>query len=287
MDETAISANIRAAFVAACRLDVAALKPGNVHQYADGHGMRVEDFLASAEAAAPALCRAGAPLGQRLLDAVAATRVAVGCNTNLGILLLCAPLALAAGRRPGAALSESVAEALDGLDMRDAELACRAIALADPGGLGDAGEHDVRRPPRLGLVAAMALAAPRDRIAQLYADDFADLFAFTLPLLQDRLAAGDAIEAATTALYLAILARWPDSHLLRKFGDSAAQSVTREAAGLLVRLRAEGAVPARIDMLLDWDKRLKQRGFNPGTSADLAVATLFAHGLMHMQEALA
>ena len=279
-------ADIRAAFIAACKLDVAALKPGNVHHYADGHGMRAQDFLVSAEAAAPALCRAGAPLGPRLLDAVAATRAAVGCNTNLGILLLCAPLALAAERRHGGELAAAVAEVLDGLDRRDAALAYRAIARADPGGLGEAGEDDVRRPPRLGLVAAMALAAPRDRIAQLYADGFTDLFAFALPLLRERLDSGDDIETATTMLYLTLLARWPDSHLVRKFGDSAAQSVTREAAALLGRLRAAPTAPARHALLLDWDKSLKARGFNPGTSADLTVATLFAHGLLRLQEVL-
>jgi triphosphoribosyl-dephospho-CoA synthase len=31
--------------------------------------------------------------------------------------------------------------------------------------------------------------------------------------------------------------------------------------------------------LLRWDAALKQRGINPGTSADLTVATLFAHRL--------
>lgn len=281
MDEAATSTRIGAAFLAACQLDVAALKPGNVHRHADGHGMTAADFLASAEAAAPALCRAGSPLGRRLFDAVAATRAAVGCNTNLGILLLCAPLAVAAGS------GIAVADVLRGLDMHDAELAYRAIALAEPGGLGEAGEDDVRKPPRLGLVAAMALAAPRDRIAQFYADEFADLFGFLLPLLQERLDAGDDIEAATTALYLALLARWPDSHLVRKFGDGAAQSVTREAADILGRWRAAAGEPARRALLLDWDKSLKARGFNPGTSADLTVATLFAHGLARAEARLA
>ena len=87
-------------------------------------------------------------------------------------------------------------------------------------------------------------------------------------------------------LYLTLLARWPDSHLVRKFGDSAAQSVTREAAALLGRLRAAPTAPARHALLLDWDKSLKARGFNPGTSADLTVATLFAHGLLRLQEVL-
>lgn len=283
MDES----DVRAAFLAACTLDVAALKPGNVHRHADGHGMHAADFVASAEAAAPALCRRGAPLGQRLYAAVAATRAAVGCNTNLGILLLCAPLVLAAERQDAAVDAGSVAAVLSGLDAEDAALACRAIALAGPGGLGDAGEHDVRKPPRLGLVAAMALAAPRDRIARAYTDGFADLFGFTLPQLERLLDAGDDVEQATTALYLAILARWPDSHLLRKFGDRAAQSVTREAAELLVRLPGTERPAARRAMLLEWDKSLKQRGFNPGTSADLTVATLFAHDLARSAARLA
>ncbi|HMM53629.1 MAG TPA: triphosphoribosyl-dephospho-CoA synthase [Candidatus Desulfobacillus sp.] len=281
------AARIRAAFLAACALDVAALKPGNVHRYADGHGMRAADFIASAEAAAPALCRGGAALGRRLLDAVTATRAAAGCNTNLGILLACAPLAMAAEAPATTPFARGVAAALRGLDAEDAELVYRAIALADPGGLGEAGEHDVRRPPRIGLVAAMRIAAPRDRIARLYAEDFADLFDTALPLLRARLAGGDGMEAATTMLYLALLARWPDSHLVRKFGDSAAQSVTREAADLLARLDDAGAAPARHGLLLDWDKSLKERGFNPGTSADLTVATLFAHGLTRDEARLA
>ena len=60
--------------------------------------MTVADFIRSAEVSAPLLCRAGAPLGQRIRDAAAATRDAVGQNTNLGILLLCGPLAMAAER---------------------------------------------------------------------------------------------------------------------------------------------------------------------------------------------
>ena len=48
---------IAAAFIAACRDEIEAPKPGNVHVFADGHGMTVEDFLRSAEAAAPGLVR--------------------------------------------------------------------------------------------------------------------------------------------------------------------------------------------------------------------------------------
>jgi triphosphoribosyl-dephospho-CoA synthase len=41
-----------------------------------------------------------------------------------------------------------------------------------------------------------------------------------------------------------------------------------------------GEAPAALrDDLLQWDARLKAQGINPGTSADLTVATVFAHRL--------
>ncbi len=87
---------IAEAFIAACRDEIEAPKPGNVHVFADGHGMSVRDFLMSAEAAAPGLSTPSSPVGARILAAVEATFAAVGMNTNLGIILLCAPLAAAA-----------------------------------------------------------------------------------------------------------------------------------------------------------------------------------------------
>ena len=75
-----------------CALDVLALKPGNVGVGRPGHGMRAADFLRSAAVSAGPLSAPGLPLGERVYGAVAATRAAVGCNTNLGIILLCAPL---------------------------------------------------------------------------------------------------------------------------------------------------------------------------------------------------
>ena len=94
---------IAEAFIAACRDEIEAPKPGNVHVFADGHGMTVTDFLRSAEAAAPALSNPSLPVGARILAAVEATFAAAGMNTNLGIILLCAPLAAAAETGRGSA----------------------------------------------------------------------------------------------------------------------------------------------------------------------------------------
>ena len=53
-------ADITDAFIAACRAELEALKPGNVHVHGEGHGMTVGDFEASAAAAAPHIAARGA-----------------------------------------------------------------------------------------------------------------------------------------------------------------------------------------------------------------------------------
>jgi triphosphoribosyl-dephospho-CoA synthase len=275
------------AFVAACGDELAALKPGNVHRYGDGHGMCVADFTASANAAAPGLTRRGSSVGQRIFEATSATRALVGCNTNLGIVLLCAPLACAAENilaqgetRIGAKrLAAAATDVLEQLDVDDAESTYRAIALANPGGLGEVQEGDVHAPARIGLRDAMTLAGARDRVALQYVTGFADIFDLALPMLVKLLAEGASLETATTRLFLALLAKWPDTHLLRKFGDSVAHTVTLEAARLNDNFMSVEISADMHEKLLAWDRRLKTQGLNPGTTADLTVATLFVHRL--------
>ena len=169
---------IAAAFVAACHDELEAPKPGNVHVFADGHRMTASDFLRSAEAAAGPLAEPGARVGARILRAVEATRAAVGTNTNLGIILLCAPLAAAAEHGD---LRESLRAVLDKLDREDADDTFRAIVFASPAGLGTAEQHDVREPATVSLRQAMAAAADRDRIAYQFSNAFTDIFDRGLP----------------------------------------------------------------------------------------------------------
>ncbi len=273
---------IEAAFIAACADEIAALKPGNVHIHAPGHGMDVADFARSAAASAPALCARGAPLGRRILDAVTATRRAVGQNTNLGIILLCAPLAMAA-EAAAPDLRTALRRVLDASDRGDAGLAFRAIALASPGGLGSAPEHDVRGPATVTLPQAMAAAAERDRVAFQYASGFADVFETGLPALA---AARAPAPWPTVAVYLRFLVSFRDSHIVRKHGREAAEKVRQKAKGVEAAFEA-AADPALLhEELLAWDSRLKASGLNPGTTADLTVATLFAHGLGSLPGAL-
>ena len=283
-----VSVDPRGAFLRACRLDVETSKPGNVSVASAGHGMTSAQFIASAGAAAAGLFTPGARVGARILDAVRRTFDAVGCNTNLGIVLLAAPLCAALERfEPNEPVDATrwraaTERVLAALDIDDARLAYRAIALANPGGLGDAPEQPVHAAPSVTLRAAMALAADRDSIARQYANGFADIFGAGLD------AAGVITRAnehrAMLDVFLSFLATWPDSHIVRKQGAALAQSVTRDAALHRVNWRAAER-PARSAELDAWDAGMKARGINPGTSADLAVATLFVALVMTSADA--
>jgi triphosphoribosyl-dephospho-CoA synthase len=270
------AATVADLYRAACLAELDALKPGNVHAYASGHRMVTADFVTSADVSAPLLAAPGARVGARVRGGVEATISAIGQNTNLGILLLCAPLARAA--EVGATLAECLSTVLGQFDASDATDVFAAIRRANPGGLGKAARHDVTEtvsvPP---LAEAMAEAAPRDRIARAYTDGFRDLFAIGLPALEAARGRGLVAPWTTTAVHLAYLTTVPDSHIARKHGAERAEAVRAEAATRLAGLDlAEQPVTA----LLDYDSALKADGLNPGTSADFTVATLFADALL-------
>lgn len=263
------------AFIEACEAELAAPKPGNVHHFAPGHGMAARDFIESARAAAPFIAAPDATVGARILGAVEATWAAVGQNTNLGIVLLCAPLAQAALTAAGADLAQETARVLAALDVADADAAFRAISRANPAGLGAAPEHDVAGPARTTLLEAMRAAAPRDRIGWQYAHGFADVFGLGRDALRRARARGHDAPRVTLDVYMAFLAAVDDSHIARKYGLDLAQEVRAEAARQAARMETENRDEA-FARALAFDRQLKDRRVNPGTSADLTVSVLFA-----------
>ena len=272
--------HIAAAFKWACLTELDAPKPGNVHAFAAGHRMTVEEFVRSADAAATPLTAERARVGLRIHRAVMATFAAVGANTNLGIVLLCAPLAAAAERKAADTdLRGALGGVLRGLDIDDADLAFRAIARAAPAGLGHSARHDVSHPATATLLQAMAEAADRDLVARQYATGFADIFDFGLPLLEAASGSGAHPKWGALSTFLGFLSAYPDSHIVRKLGAETAHAVQREAAKFQGMLQAAKQPAELLAALLAWDGALKEKGINPGTSADLTVATLFAYRL--------
>jgi triphosphoribosyl-dephospho-CoA synthase len=268
---------IARAFIAACRDEIEAPKPGNVHIFAAGHGMTAADFLRSAEAAAPSLCNPALSVGARILGAVDATFAAVGMNTNLGIILLCAPLAAAS--QPGENLQQKVKETLAGLTLADAGAAFKAIVRAAPAGLGAPPRHDVRAEANVTLLEAMREAAARDRIAYQYAFDFIDIFETGIAALEEAGRKRWPPPWPVTSVFLAFLASFPDSHIARKHGSDLAVEVQMEAVAARRRFLMASSPADTLNDLLAFDRRLKSRGLNPGTSADLTVATVFTDRL--------
>jgi len=275
------SAQLASAYRAACMGELQALKPGNVHAFADGHGMTIQDFILSADVTAEIMARADLTVGERIFYAAEATKNAVGQNTNLGVLLLCAPIIEAALHLTDSqSLARNLNQVLSALTISDAGYVAKAIVLASPAGLGEATQHDVHETPNVSLLEMMRSAQDRDRIAWQYANDFQDIMAFGMTRYADALVKWGNPAWSATAVYLSFLAHYPDTHVVRKYGATFAESLRQEASAFeQMHITAEN--PKLVQKkLLDWDASLKQRGINPGTSADLTVATLLVSELL-------
>ncbi len=277
---------ISSAFLAACRAELDALKPGNVHRHSAGHGMDVAHFERAAEAAAGPIADPSLSVGKRILRATEASVAATGLNTNLGIVLLCAPLAKAASETTFAiGLRRRLDMILAALDEQDATDAFAAIRIANPAGLGQVDEGDVRdNPDRLTLIKAMYLAAERDRIANAYVTAYSDIFDFALPVFQDARRVAIDSDLAVTTLHMSLLAEFPDTHISRKYGAAAAEEI-REEARALKAYWSPVASAKSMAPLIEFDAKMKTKGRNPGTTADFVVATLFVAGLIGQKPA--
>jgi triphosphoribosyl-dephospho-CoA synthase len=263
----------------ACMAELSAIKPGNVHMFADGHGMVVQDFIKSADASTQAIAKPNISVGERILSAVKATWDAVGCNTNLGIILLAAPMIQAAYSKD-AFSQKTLQESLGNLTLDDAVKAYEAISLAMPAGLGEVQKHDVSQTPQITLLEAMQAAAEWDFISQQYANGYQEIFNLGVATYKHYFAKWERPAWAVSATYLAFLAEFEDSHIFRKYGKEIAQTIQQEAKTHFQSFTSQENPKLYQSTLLAWDADLKKRGINPGTSADLTVATILANSLL-------
>jgi len=293
----------------ACLLEVSAPKPGNVSPGCHFADTRYEDFLASAAAIGGPFTGAGSrPLGQTVRLAIEATARWTRANTNLGIVLLLAPLARAAcqlsadqappgprstadasasaraeagpldGRKSVGAWPElraSLARVLDETTIDDAWEVYAAIRLAAPGGLGSVDAEDVAEDPTTTLLEAMRLAAGRDRVAGEYATAFETTFETGAPALGRARREGLSWDDAVVETFLTLLAAAPDTHIARRAGAALAADVSSQARAALHGggVRSDAGRRAVAEM----DRRLRdgRNAANPGTTADLTAASIF------------
>lgn len=256
----------------ACTLEVCAPKPGNVHRSADFEDVTLQDFLASAIAIGPVFDQAATlSLGQLVLDGVQATAQVCRTNTNLGMLLLFAPLAKASVETD---LQANVKLVIEESTSDDAKAIYEAIRLAQPGGLQNADQHDVAGQAPAHILNAMQLASERDFIARQYASGFSDLFDTVLPLLTEPTRTSLSLSHRIVHAHVSLMATFPDTLIARKNGEELAMQSSTIARRVL-----DAGQPFDEDYLqqlsnLDFWLRCNGHKRNPGTTADMIAAGL-------------
>jgi triphosphoribosyl-dephospho-CoA synthase len=231
-------------------------------------------------------------VGRTVLESIRRTREAVETNTNLGIVLLLAPMAVAweagdfrAGttdgdaerNATGAGFAARVREVLAGTTGDDAEAVYEAIRLARPAGLGRAAEADVADGPTGTLVEMMALAADRDLVARQYANGYAEVFGDGLGWLREGLAKGWDRDRSVVVCHLRLLAALGDSLIGRKLGADASVETRQRAAAVLAAGYPETAAGIEAFEGFDaWCRGIDGHRRNPGATADLVAAVLMA-----------
>lgn len=258
----------------ACLLEATAAKPGNVHRSADFEDLTYLDFAASAMAIGPVFAAVDSQrVGMLVLEAVRATRRVVATNTNLGMLLLLAPLAKVPR---DVTLADGIGRVLAELNADDCRDVYEAIRLAEPGGLGEAEAADVHGEPPADLVAAMRLAPAHDLVARQYTNDFAEVLGRIVPWLAEGIARDWPLQDVIVYTHLRLMRDFPDGLIARKCGIELAARAAAGAAKVL-----DAGEPPEDEYrwaLADFDFWLRSDHHrrNPGTTADLIAAGLFA-----------
>ena len=255
----------------ACLLEVSAPKPGNVHRGADFEDLTFYDFQTSAVAIGPIFDQAEKKrVGGIVLAALQATQSVVSTNTNLGLMLLMAPLAkTTAFDRIGMQI------VVNELNATDAEDIYQAIVLADAGGMGQVESMDVTDEAPESLLAAMHAAQDRDLIAAQYGNGFVDLFTDAVRPLREKLESGAFLTEAIVETHVQFMSRHPDSLIARKCGVEVAEEAMRRAQ-VVVDARAQD-IDLYLRELSELDFWLRSDGHrrNPGTTADFIGAAIF------------
>lgn len=263
-----------ATYIKACDLELQAFKPGNVSVYADGHDMTVADFQVSARVSSEPITNPAYSLGQKIYYAVKETRKEVHCNTNLGILLLAGPLMQAIEKyQQNISLRDNLAIILQQTTVEDAAWVFKAITLAAPGGLGKSERQDANNIPNITLTETMKIASGKDRIALQYISNYQDIFEKMVLMYNLALEQWVDQKWAVAVIYADFLSQFFDSHIVRKYGNRFAGFVSAKMRAV-TELMAVGNHANIMDMLFVVDADFKSRGINPGTTADLTVATL-------------
>jgi triphosphoribosyl-dephospho-CoA synthase len=272
-DETMMELELARQIHAACVWEATARKIGNVHPLASFRNLHFTDFILSAGAIAPILCKTRKlGLANAISESVKATKNSVGTNTNLGIILLFAPVAFASNP---AELKKEIQKVIAEISIEETKIVYDAIQFASPGGMGKEPKADINDTPTCTLLEAMQLAQDRDLIAKQYADGYSAIFNDAIPTLGGALEQLGCMEGAIIFTHLYLMGKYPDSLIFRKCGPNDANESSQRARKVLEKqwpLKESGW--AEFKELDRW-LRMADNKRNPGATADLIAVTLF------------
>ena len=261
----------------ACDTEMISLKPGNVHQYSKSYDMHVKDFFKSSLIISKCLTKNNLDLGKKILTSVNEIQDKIKKNTNLGIILMLSPIATVV-QKEGIISKEELLKKIKSLikkqNIKKSVPIFKAIALTSPGGLGFSKKYDVNKLPKTNLYKAMEYSKKRDLIARQYSNGFKDIFNIGVPAYKKFYNKWGRVNWALTGVYLTFLKKFNDSHITRNKGNKIATSVKKEAKKYYFFLKKNKNLMKIKKKLLIFDKKLKSKRINPGTIADLTVATL-------------
>ena len=269
--------DLKSAYLFSCKKDIELIKPGNVNLLSSHKDTKAQDYLDSAILSSKELFNQNYSLGKRILESVNVTRSQVNVNTNLGIILLCAPVIQSYIDFNNLDLREGIKKTLSTTSIKDTHDLCAAINISSPGGLGDSDMYDTASYPNASIKQIMNYSQEYDRISYQYSHNFSDIFDFIIPKLEFLNQRYESLDISLSLLFIEILAKIPDSHISRKFGDKIAKKTSNNAHDLLKILDREHDPDYLAKALNNLDYEYKKKGINPGTTADLLVASLMIY----------
>ena len=219
---------LKESYLFSCKKDVEVIKPGNVSIKSPHLDTTAEDYVTSSINSSNALFLKEYSLGERISYAINLTKEKTSVNTNLGIILLCAPIIHAFINFKNKPLKDSIHDLILYSTEKDTMLICEAIQKANPGGLGSSDKMDVKSKPHVNLHEIMSFASKYDRISYQYANKFSDILGFILPKIDEYQKRGETLDFTLSLIFLEILAEIPDSHIARKFGEKIAKKTTNK-----------------------------------------------------------
>ena len=261
-----------------CDTEMKSLKPGNVHQYSESYDMNVKDFFKSSLIISKCLTKNNLDLGKKILTSVNEIQDKIKKNTNLGIILMLSPIVTVV-QKEGVVSKEELIKKIKSLikkqNIKNSIPIFKAISITSPGGLGFSKKYDVNQLPKISLHKAMEYSKKKDLIARQYCNGFEDIYNIGIPAYKNFYNKWGSVNWAITGVYLTFLKKFNDSHIIRNKGKKIATNVRKEAQNYYFFLKRNKNLNKIKKKLLFFDKKLKSKRINPGTAADLTVATLF------------